>query len=765
MPSKNLDDLRKDINTGLNNIYPKVYMSDPQGNRTLSYMRTRVHRGIDNLISNNVSNSGMSNISRIYGKLNMSDVQNDKDVIQGINSTMKNESLMNDIMVSYTQNSWLRDLDREIDMVCKYMPKLDEALDVRREHVLSADHFSKNSINIRNSSATGKEIGASSNIKEMREKYEADDLMERIYKHADKRGECYTYICNYKKALKQLLANKNGNMNITNESGVIENAPLPEKFVNEAFTINMANEEIITENIKYAIDEGADYIGGPLSTKSGKFVVEINKSGVLESAIADKVRANSIMNEMACLSVNESAKKPSKEDNTNILDTMEKNKASMYNTDGLAQDGVSLANMKSITSYAGEEIKVPGCVVKILDRTMVKPLYIEETCLGYFYIECDRKFDLDQTTFSSTLGGVRAGNGYKPNTHNSAFEDSQENLLLKKISMSISQKVNSQFINMNQDLTKEIYMILKYNATMNAVGRVSKMRITFIPPEDIVHAYFDFNTETHRGISSLARALFPAKLYSCLYISNVINNLTRGNDRRVFYVKQQVDTNISGVLLNTLNQIQRSNFGLRQIESMNNVLNTLGRFNDFLIPRSPSGEAPIDFEVIPGQNVEFKTDLMNMLEECAINSTTVPLEVIAMRQQVDYATHLTMTNTKFLQNIYNRQGKFKRICDKVLTKIYDAEYECTDSIDVMLPPPMYLNLMNTSQIFQSANDMATNATEIYAGDKSAPVQERFQRKIKRFYMQTFLPEDDIMQMLAESEMEAAKAKDEIEQQQ
>lgn len=35
--------------------------------------------------------------------------------------------------------------------------------------------------------------------------------------------------------------------------------------------------------------------------------------------------------------------------------------------------------------------------------------------------------------------------------------------------------------------------------------------------------------------------------------------------------------------MNVINQIQRSNFGIRQIESMSNVLNMIGRFNDIVI--------------------------------------------------------------------------------------------------------------------------------------------------------------------------------------
>ena len=38
------------------------------------------------------------------------------------------------------RNRYLVEVDAEIDAVCKYFPELVEALDVKKEGVLSADH-------------------------------------------------------------------------------------------------------------------------------------------------------------------------------------------------------------------------------------------------------------------------------------------------------------------------------------------------------------------------------------------------------------------------------------------------------------------------------------------------------------------------------------------------------------------------------------------------------------------------------------------------
>ena len=181
MPStKEIEDLQKGIEDNLSNSYKNTYFSDPATNKTLSYMRNRVHKGIDKLVSNTFSNTGLTNISALYSKANLLDSQSDDDVIRGINSTLENESIMSSIMQTYSQNTYLRDMDREIDMVLKYMPKLADALDCRREHVFSADNMTKTFLNIRSKSGQGAKESISNNVQEMRMKYNLEQFIVNL---------------------------------------------------------------------------------------------------------------------------------------------------------------------------------------------------------------------------------------------------------------------------------------------------------------------------------------------------------------------------------------------------------------------------------------------------------------------------------------------------------------------------------------------------------------------------------------------------------
>ena len=442
---------------------------------------------------------------------------------------------------------------------------------------------------------------------------------------------------------------------------------------------------------------------------------------------------------------------------SSFLKDIEKNfkkfsKNSLKAPNELSNDGFSSTNRIEDTT-----VDIPGCIVENLEHTMVKPIYLRNIPLGYYYIESDIPLDEnEQTTFSSTLGGLRPRRSQRDRENMTT--QTMDNTVLIKLARQISKKIDKKFINANQDIAKEIYTILKYNAD-HANGKVSKIRISFIPPEDIVHCYFDINEKTHRGISDLSKSMFPAKLYSCLYISNSIALLTRGYDKRVYYVKQAVDTNITAVLLNVVNQIKQSNFNLRQIENMNNILNITGRFNDLVVPRNANGESPVDFEVMPGQNIEVKTDFMNMLEEMAVNQTGVTMDMVNSRLQESVATHITMTNTRFLIKVFARQLLFSEILSTIFTKIYQTEYETDDVVEVELPPPIMLNFTNTSQAIAMVNELVQNIDMMeMPTEQDEMVKAAFRGKLMRYYLNTILPIEDIERLKDEAKIQVQAEK-------
>ena len=351
------------------------------------------------------------------------------------------------------------------------------------------------------------------------------------------------------------------------------------------------------------------------------------------------------------------------------------------------------------------------------------------------------------------MGMVNTITGLRSNGKSEAFDAMQRREeLLRYLSSELASKIDTKFINDNQDLKKEIYYILKYNDQYQNNLSKTNIRVTYIPPEDVHHIYFNLDEKTHRGISDLHLSLLPAKLWVAIYITNCIAVMTRSNDKRVYYVKQSVESNISKTLLKTINEIKKSNFGIRQVENINNVLNITGRFNDYIIPRSSDGSTPIEFEIMQGQQVEIKTELLSLLEESAINQI-VPLELIQMRQSPDYATQLTMSNTKFLRSVYNKQSDFQDILSPLITKLYDVEFSSTATIEVKLPPPLFINVTNTNQLIVNTSDFCNSIVEIMVDPQNEPLKAKVGKNLKTYYLGSYLNISEINNIINKSKHE------------
>ena len=123
--TKRISDLEKSAQDSMDKLYQDIRGNSPNTTRTIDYMRARMHNAVDNIIGNNMSHVGMTSISTLYTRLLNS--QNDKGTIDQIIKTFENDSVMESVMGMYSQNVYIKELDKEFEVILKYMPKLYEA--------------------------------------------------------------------------------------------------------------------------------------------------------------------------------------------------------------------------------------------------------------------------------------------------------------------------------------------------------------------------------------------------------------------------------------------------------------------------------------------------------------------------------------------------------------------------------------------------------------------------------------------------------------
>lgn len=186
---------------------------------------------------------------------------------------------------------------------------------------------------------------------------------------------------------------------------------------------------------------------------------------------------------------------------------------------------------------------------------------------------------------------------------------------------------------------------------------------------------------------------------------------------------------------------------MRQLENMNTIFNVIGKYNDFVIPLSQSGDAPVQFEVMQGQNIETPTDLMNAQEEAAVNSTDVPYEFVQSVNQVDFATRFTMSNSKFLRKVFKRQYKCQKHFTAIFRKLYNFEYNTNESnIEIMLPAPAFLTMTNSQQLVNNIKEFANALAEIEIINED-DLKPEFIKIMCRNYLGSYVDFDTIQKMI------------------
>ena len=774
---KNINKLVDGIDNNMDILYKQTYSSIPSLKSDLTNIADDINSALDKIVKNNQNTIGVPNTSKLYNRImDANGIKANSNFIQQTMSMLQDSTAMDDLYQSFMQNYILKEMDDEIDAVCKYMPKLLEALETRKDNVLSADHFSKDYITIK-SSKVSNERDFDSEIQKLKEVYKICEFVEEAYDNAAKYGEQFIYLVPYQKAMQRLLAKKpatelgindiNGFRESCIDQGIdydksvaiLESSGYSNKdrSVVAEVTINK-NIKIVNESYNpygslYSQTSVSDIIGNSKNLEKRQdfkisFKVEINKSNIIESALSEQFKINKQNKYIKEQSMWESVISEKKGDIiSNITDTN-----SFLSYDGMKDENVKKNKKNNIISHDGlvsgeyatdpEKIKitVPGAVLKSLDHTIVKPIYIDNINMGFFYVEAlSKEQQSDSFGFTSITGDpLTAGAPGRAQTLNNAYNAEEQDKMIKYISGQLSQYIDANFVNANPDLRNEIYSILKSNDIFNS-NTLDRLKVTFIPPDEMIHIYFRKHPITNRGISDLDRAMVPAKIYSALYIAQSIGALTRGQDKRVYYVKQEVETNIARTLLNTIQQIKLGNFGMRQFKSINSVLNITGRFNDYVIPTNSSGEAPIQFEVMQGQQFDVKTELLEILEEMAVNSTDVPLELIQARMSMDYATHYTMSSTKFLRKVYKRQAQFQVFITEIFRKLYLCEYGKVDKIEATLPPPVFLNITNSSQVIDNTDQFVDKIVTMDLGDNADPeLKQAYKSELMKEYLGTYI---------------------------
>jgi len=721
---KRLDNL----DTRVNNAYQHTYVARTDNKNDLESISGQIDDSLNNILTK-VNGQEISDISNLYLRLKNKDKTSTNSIQNQVYNSIEemfdsSQQIMDTISLDAIRKS-IQAHDYQIDLICKYMTKLEDALDIKKDSVLSSDNFTKDFLNVvsdKSSKIFIDTFNDRANI--IKDKYDVQDLFEEMYYKTSKYGEYFLYQVPYHRAFKRLLERKRRfGQGVHYESGSV----LFESTADSLKDAGITNETMIKE-----------MVGNDMQVR-----VIFDDTGIVPEPIQFLKEAYETRSKIVSLS-----ESWTKEDRELLKETDTVNEALSYD-DG--SNGMGTLDGTFTTGAMNAKIKedIPGTVMYEIPRANCIPIYMNETPVGYIYIKV-------ANNYVDTM--VLNGNTYNSLTTNlnvMADEfDRQNDLLVSHIAAMMAEKIDAKFINSNLDLKEQIYAVLRYNDYFCSTHGTNMITVAFLPVEDVHHFYFQLDKRTHRGISDLDKAIIPAMIYCLLYLNTTIGQIGRSQDKRVYYVKQNVEQNVARTLLNVINQLKKGNMGMRQLENMNTIFNVIGRYNDHIIPESQSGDPPIRMEVMQGQQIETPTELMEKMEDMAVSSTDVPLEFINSVNSVDYAARFTMSNSKFLRKIYKRQRICQRHFTIIFRKLYNWEYgenDCT--MKIVLPTPAFLALTNSQQLLDNTKNYASTICEIVlASEEDEKVKQEFMNLYLRNQLGTYIDFEQIDDMVVQAKM-------------
>lgn len=394
-----------------------------------------------------------------------------------------------------------------------------------------------------------------------------------------------------------------------------------------------------------------------------------------------------------------------------VISTLKKSKSE--NGDKNFIDGLFTRN--NVEDNDKDKVNVTGVYYNKENIRNLVPIYIHDIVIGYYKVNMSNKDTMKQSDKTTNL----VSNPYNSMTMkdlDKTLNDNREvyaDTYTMNFAKLLVKRLNKKFLEDNNQFTSEIYNILRYydihNNTMN-------LKMQFIPAEEI------YEIKINNGVSLFDDALFPAKLYIALLISNMMLKLLRGADKRVYYIKQGIDSNVSNSLMQAIMQIKKSEISLSDMGNINRIFGYLGRFNDYFVPISPDGEKPFDFDIMQGQDVQVQDDFMEELKKAAILALGTPYGVTDYDERTDLATRLVAENVKFSYQVIYKQMEITPYLSKMITAYTKALYpgfDKTDTVKVNLPAPINLKINLLSEQIQGLNSLADMISEAVLVDKDS----------------------------------------------
>ena len=545
----------------------------------------------------------------------------------------------------------------EYEMISKIIPQLNESVRTYVDNILSPDDFTKMSLekeySAENISKEAK-VNLFDRLDDLLSEYEIEDLVNKNVTKAIILGDSFTVVKKMSEELSRVYNNKDLNL-------IHENV---DKYINTSTLFSENLDLFLDHDNNLILDEEIKEINNKLVKKSknkneGKiskddYITVVNN--LIDSNVTVTDDSDVLFSEIKSMD-NETKKRNSK------IEKIIKS-SPLY----------SKAKHGGKKSKKVEEFKdINGSVVKMLDPRNVIKIESDDYCYGYYYIDT---YGTERPA-SASIQNTISKSGYLQGDANSMILTSlygtNQNKMEKKrfmyeiFAQKLIDNIDDKFIKKNKQFKSIILNVLDQHNILTS-GR--NMRIVFIKPQDMIH--YKTGGDVY-GVSIFEPILFLAKIYLSVLISNLMLKITRGTDKRLFYVEIGVENDDEDEVQAVIRDITQREVALNDLLDLDYIMNIQGANDDYVMPMY-DGEKPIEFDMIEKQDIDIDNDFLDFLHKKIQAGVGIPASYIESIEDVQLATTLTMIHEKFMRRVITCQKYYQPANNKLIQKLYVNEY-------------------------------------------------------------------------------------------
>lgn len=710
----------------------RIYGTSPMVKNEIDYTFGTMYKSIDLLTTGDGKNQNKVNHQRLIDD-SMEDV-NAAGLAQSLDAKLNggssdNMQVLNTIAM---QNMPRTALYKDFDLICKFFPELERAIEVMRDSILSPDNISKESFSmIFKGSSDTDEI--KHRVAQVRKDYKLDKRMSALVYETLKYGEANVFINTYSDEMQKMMNNKQLTVGALSEGLYVTEDGRP---IKEA-----VGKEVLLENGFYKVKKTSinlteSYTATDEDTKASKVIVEsleglVNVYEYDQNFLGTATEIKTLK-ESQIINISEA----------DILSPDIDPTTKMYASNPFASLRAKKIKAKrgtTLNKNKKEEINIPGCVLRNLDTLKLYPMHAGDILIGSWYIETDNTLggnvydtlinamgttgnpnDVGRgvTATQGTQGGMVMDNAVLNQSLINKADRARMNgdfVMLSLAKLAVT-KLDKKYLETNPDMVEFIYNFCRINDVVN--NRVG-IKLTFIPPEQMIT--FKLNEDKYnRGISKLSKALFPAKLYVIMLVSNFLTNTIRKNDMKAYYIKSGgLNKNVTQTVMNAAYQLKKTQFNIHDIMDINRTFNVIGKNHEIFIPVSENGDKPIDFDIISGdQGTGMENEFLDFLKKASLNALGVPPNLIDSLMDIDAVKPFVMANERFARSSIADQLELEEPLNDLLNTLADFEIENFNygDMECHFPTPTTINNNNKTERLNNNQAMVDAMLKTYLGD-------------------------------------------------